>query len=103
MSILIKRLSQLWLLSCGSALLVVGCTKAVDQSGAKRPFEGQTLNVFNWSDYVEPEIISEFESRTGARVQYDTYSSDSELETKLLAGNSGYDVIFPSDRSFPML
>jgi len=36
-------------------------------------------------------------------VQYDTYSSDSELEAKLLTGNSGYDVIFPSDRSLPML
>src|SRR5206468_3415109 len=48
-------------------------------------------------------LVTEFEKRTGARVQYDTYSSDSELETKLLAGGGGYDVIFPSDRSVPML
>jgi spermidine/putrescine-binding protein len=67
------------------------------------PYAGQNLNVFNWSDYIDPELIPEFQSRTGATVQYDNYSSESELETKLLAGGAGYDVIFPSDHSMAPL
>lgn len=82
--------------------LFVGCS-GPNQSIGDGPFSGQTLSVFNWSDYIDPTVVEEFERRTGARVQYDTYSSDSELEAKLLTGNSGYDVIFPSDRSLPML
>lgn len=68
-----------------------------------KPFAGQVLHVFNWSDYIDPAVVEEFEDRTGARVQYDTYSSDAELETKMVTGASGYDVVFPSDRSMPML
>src|SRR5882724_1781919 len=83
--------------------LFAGCSGRLDSPTGTRPFEGQTLNVFNWSDYLDPQLIEEFQEETGARVQYDTYSSDSELEAKLLTGNSGYDVIFPSDRSLPLL
>lgn len=91
---------------CIGVCLLSGCSKSDQKATAAKaalPFEGQTLNVFNWSDYIDPELVPEFEKRTGARVQYDTYSSDAELETKLLAGGAGYDVIFPSDRSMPML
>ena len=59
--------------------------------------------MFNWSDYIDPDLVREFEKRTGARVQYDNYSTDAELETKLLTGGGGYDVIFPSDRSMAPL
>lgn len=89
-----------------AAGLLGGCSKSNEPSASRQAalaFEGQTLNVFNWSDYIDPDLIPEFEKRTGARVQYDTYSSDAELETKLLSGGGGYDVIFPSDRSMPML
>src|SRR5206468_123206 len=91
------------------AVLLCGCAKDSSKGSAggtragKGPFAGQTLNVFNWSDYIDPELIPEFEQRTGAKVQYDNYSSESELETKLLAGGGGYDVIFPSDRSLAPL
>ena len=67
-----------------------------------RPFEGQQLNVFNWSDYIEPSVIEDFEERTGATVQYDNYASDEDLESKVLSGG-GYDVIFPSDKSLATL
>src|SRR5262245_7630118 len=79
-----------------SLLLASGCT---DRSTNSR----QHLNVFNWSDYIDVELISEFERRTGATVQYDNYSSEAELETKLLAGGGGYDCIFPSDHSMAPL
>lgn len=68
-----------------------------------RPFAGQTLRVFNWSDYIDPALIDEFERRTGAHVQYDNYSTESELETKLLTGGVGYDVVFPSDHGMILL
>ncbi|MES2791571.1 MAG: spermidine/putrescine ABC transporter substrate-binding protein [Planctomycetota bacterium] len=66
---------------------------------ARRAFEGQTLNVYNWSNYIAPGLISEFEALTGARVQYDNYSTDAELEARMTVGDIGYDVIFPSDRT----
>jgi spermidine/putrescine-binding protein len=90
-----------------AALLLSGCadrsTKPTGSVKSTLPYAGQKLNVFNWSDYIEPELIAEFEQRTGARVQYDNYSSESELEAKLLTGGGGYDVIFPSDRSMAPL
>jgi len=64
---------------------------------------GRRLNVFNWSDYIAPELITEFEQQHGARVVYDNYASDAELETKLIAGGGGYDVVFPSDRAMAAL
>lgn len=55
------------------------------------------LNVYNWSSYVADDTIANFEKEHGVEVTYDNYSSNEELLAKLLAGASGYDVIFPSD------
>ena len=57
----------------------------------------KTLYYFTWSDYVGPEVLEEFERRTGAKVVVDTFSSNEELLAKLQSGASGYDVIVPSD------
>ncbi|MGV3607331.1 MAG: ABC transporter substrate-binding protein [Planctomycetaceae bacterium] len=81
---------------------LAGCF-AKPKPTAEQPHAGKVLYVFNWSDYIDPEILDEFEAKTGARIVYDNYSSDAELEAKLLTGSSGYDVIFPSDRSMPVL
>jgi putrescine transport system substrate-binding protein len=54
------------------------------------------VNVYNWSDYVHPEVIQKFTSETGIEVRYDTFDSNDLLETKLLAGKSGYDVVVPT-------
>ncbi len=56
----------------------------------------RTVNVYNWSDYIAPEILAEFTKETGIKVQYDTFDSNDTLETKLLAGKSGYDVVVPT-------
>ncbi|MYM63903.1 polyamine ABC transporter substrate-binding protein [Pseudomaricurvus sp. HS19] len=58
--------------------------------------EAPVLHLYNWSDYFAPETIEEFEKKTGIKVQYDTYDSNEVLETKLLTGNSGYDLVFPA-------
>jgi putrescine transport system substrate-binding protein len=56
----------------------------------------QTVNIYNWSDYIAPRIIEDFTKETGIKVRYDTFDSNDTLETKLLAGNSGYDVVVPT-------
>jgi len=76
----------------GSAVLAGGCSSKTKQ-----------LNVFNWSDYIDEDLIKEFEEQTGAKVQYDTFGSDEDLEQKMKTGGTGYDVIFPSDRGLPGL
>ncbi|WP_136616178.1 MULTISPECIES: polyamine ABC transporter substrate-binding protein [Mesorhizobium] len=56
----------------------------------------KVVNVYNWSDYFEPSVIDEFTKETGIKVVYDVFDSNEMLETKLLAGGSGYDVVVPS-------
>src|SRR5918993_2267117 len=56
----------------------------------------RVVNVYNWSDYIDPKVIEAFTKETGIRVTYDTYDNNEILETKLLAGRSGYDVVVPS-------
>ena len=58
--------------------------------------EEKVLNVYNWSDYVDPTVIPDFEKESGIKVNYDVFDSNEVLETKLLSGNTGYDVVVPS-------
>jgi putrescine transport system substrate-binding protein len=56
----------------------------------------RTVNVYNWSDYIDPKVLEDFTKQTGIRVVYDTYDNNEIVETKLLAGQSGYDIVVPS-------
>jgi len=58
--------------------------------------EDRVLNIYNWSDYIDPSLIPAFEKEYGIRVNYDVYDSNDVLETKLLAGRSGYDIVVPT-------
>ena len=58
--------------------------------------EEKVLNLYNWADYVPVEALKRFQAETGIRVKYDTFDSVEVLESKLLTGNSGYDVVVPS-------
>src|ERR1700735_2368228 len=58
--------------------------------------EAPELHVYNWSDYIAPDTIANFENETGIAVTYDVYDGNEVLEAKLLAGNSGYDVVVPT-------
>jgi putrescine transport system substrate-binding protein len=53
-----------------------------------------SVNVYNWSDYIGETTLADFEAATGIGVVYDTYSSSEEMEAKMLAGSTGYDVCF---------
>ena len=54
------------------------------------------VNVYNWSDYIDPTILDDFTKETGIKVVYDVFDSNEVLETKLLAGGTGYDVVVPT-------
>ena len=70
---------------------------ATDAAGVAIDTDAEkVLNVYNWSDYIEPTVIEAFEKDTGIKVNYEVMDSNELLETKLLAGRTGYDVVAPS-------
>ncbi|MCJ8307892.1 MAG: polyamine ABC transporter substrate-binding protein [Rhizobiaceae bacterium] len=56
----------------------------------------RVVNVYNWSDYIDESVLTDFTKETGIKVVYDVFDSNEILETKLLAGGTGYDVVVPS-------
>ncbi len=62
--------------------------------------EDKILNVYNWSDYIAADTLGKFTKETGIKVNYDVYDSNETLFAKLQAGQSGYDVVFPSASPF---
>ncbi len=58
--------------------------------------EEKVLNIYNWSDYIAPDTIQNFEKETGIKVRYDTYDNNEILHAKLVAGKTGYDIVVPS-------
>lgn len=70
-------------------LILVGC----GDSGES----GEILNVYNWGDYIEPELLSKFEDETGIKVVYDTFTSNEDMYIKLKQGTDAFDIVVPSD------
>lgn len=56
----------------------------------------QRLNVFNWSNYIASDTLARFEAETGTRVRYAVYESNEEMLARVMSGNSGWDVVFPT-------
>ncbi len=69
-----------------TAALAIGATAAM----------AEEVRVYNWSDYIDEALLTKFEEETGYTLIYDVFDSNEVLETKLLAGGSGYDVVVPS-------
>ena len=67
------------------------------EEAAGEPELAKELYVFNWSDYIDEELLPMYEEETGVKIVYDTYDSNEDLLAKMQAGATGYDVIFPSD------
>jgi putrescine transport system substrate-binding protein len=82
---------------CCVALLAcaAGCSGPKAQ-GPQASESEKVLNVDNWSDYIQPSVITDFEREYGIRVNYDVFDSNEILETKLLTGHTNYDVVVPS-------
>lgn len=84
-------------LTLAAVLLLAACGGRGDggKSGTVA-VEEKVLHIYNWTDYIGQTTIADFEAKTGIKVTYDTYDSNEILETKLLTGNTGYDVVFPT-------
>jgi putrescine transport system substrate-binding protein len=81
-------------------LAVAACGKKEPGEQAQQPGaaaqEEKVLHVFNWSDYIAEDTVPNFEKQSGIKVTYDVFDSNDVLETRLLAGNSGFDLVVPS-------
>ena len=86
---------SLALAACGGRESETQSEKAAAGSGVPAG-AGRVVNVYNWSDYIDPQVLEDFRKETGIEVRYDVFDSNEVLETKLLTGNSGYDVVVPS-------
>jgi putrescine transport system substrate-binding protein len=78
----------------GFLVVAVACA-AIVPAAAQTKGE-RVVNVYNWSDYIAPTVVEDFSKEGGIKVRYDTFDSNDTLETKLLAGKSGYDVVVPT-------
>jgi putrescine transport system substrate-binding protein len=101
------------ILALGCALLVSACgggksgtegsatvaaSSAPESSAA--PDSGKVLNLYIWSDYLAPNALSDFERQTGIKVHVSYFDTNETLETRLLAGHSGFDVVVPTASYF---
>jgi putrescine transport system substrate-binding protein len=69
-----------------AALSLTACSKKSEE----------VLNVYNWSDYIAPDTVKNFEAKYGIKVNYDVFDANEVVQTKLLAGHTGYDIVIPS-------
>src|SRR5579859_4842978 len=80
-------------------LMMLGCAAA--HVGARAAaVEEKRLFIYNWSDFIGPGTVAEFEKRTGIKVTYDVYDAEETMEARLMAGSSGYDVVGASSEFF---
>ncbi len=94
------------------AVLALGCVLTLSACGGKpgsgqapaaeqgAPGKGAVLNLYIWSDYLAANTLSDFEKQTGIKVHVAYFDTNETLETKLLAGSSGYDVVVPTASYF---
>jgi putrescine transport system substrate-binding protein len=86
-----------WLICTGlMCLALASCGRSGSPSRPTAAAEEKVVNIYNWYDYIKPEVLRKFEAQSGIQVHYGTFDSNNTLEAKLLAGHSGYDVVFPS-------
>jgi putrescine transport system substrate-binding protein len=90
-----------WMATLGvAALLALGACSPKTE-GDKAASGSTELRIYNWSDYIDPELLAEFTKETGIKVTYDTFDSNEVLETKVLQGGTGYDIVAPSNHNLP--
>ncbi len=82
--------------SLGAVLSVVAAAVVTMNTAVAAENTKGEVRIYNWSDYIDESILADFEKETGIKPIYDVFDSDELLEAKLLAGKSGYDVVFPS-------
>ena len=87
----LRQLRELNAIRCAVAIAAV-----IALSSLSAVAEERTVNFYNWSNYMAPGVLEDFTRQTGIKVVYDTFDANETLETRLLAGKSGYDVVVPT-------
>ena len=91
------RAIRLWPVAVAMSVLAACGGKKESGAAAEASVpEEKKVNVLNWSDYVGDATVADFEKATGIKVTYDVFDSNEQLETKLLTGKSGYDIVVPT-------
>jgi putrescine transport system substrate-binding protein len=82
---------------CVLALTACGKKEESPKAGAaaNSQAEAKILNIYNWPDYITEDMVSNFEKESGIKVNYQTFENNEVLQAKLIAGNSGYDIVVP--------
>ena len=80
------------------AVLLASLISCTTDRTAELASNEKVLNVYNWADYIAPDTLEKFEAEYGIKVNYDIYDSSEVVDVKLLAGNSGYDVVVHSSQ-----
>lgn len=94
--IIARKRNLVPILALACVLAGVAFFATFKKSGAERPFEGQTLHVYNWGEYTGENIINDFEEETGASVVMEIFDSNEQMYIKV-ANNESYDILVPSD------
>lgn len=92
-----RRLTMMML--CASAALAVGCggpEAGASRTSAKTKDDGLVVNLYIWSDYLAPDTIASFEKQTGIKVRVSYFDTNETLESRVLTGSSGFDVVVPT-------
>jgi putrescine transport system substrate-binding protein len=82
--------------ACASIRCAVAISAALAAFALPAEAQPRTVNFYNWSNYMAPGVLEDFSRETGIKVVYDTFDANETLETRLLAGKSGYDVVVPT-------
>ena len=93
--ILVLALSLLALTACGKKEEAKPVASAAPAVVAATNTEEKVLNIYNWADYIPANMVSDFEKETGIKVNYQTFENNEGLHAKLVAGNSGFDLVVP--------
>jgi len=91
-------------LLCAAVAAMAGCGSPNPGAAGGQPAapadDQKTLNIYNWSNNIAPDTIASFEKLTGVKVHASYFETNEALEARMLAGNSGFDVVFPANNYF---
>ncbi|MBC7787703.1 MAG: polyamine ABC transporter substrate-binding protein [Methylophilaceae bacterium] len=98
MRLLNKSFTKKYLATLLAGLTIISLASCGKKTEEKQKVveEEKVLNIYNWSDYIAPDTIANFEKETGIKVRYDNFDNNEILHAKLMAKNTGYDIVVPS-------
>ena len=88
-------LTALAVTACGKKEEATPAASAAPAVAATANAEEKVLNIYNWADYISANMVADFEKETGIKVNYQTFENNEGLHAKLVAGNSGFDIVVP--------